>query len=253
MVKQVVRPIQPSALKRVSSRGLNLLVGGLDWLQRPWSCLWKQGRGYLPALRAEFESAVDGEKGKLEALPSMKQTTKVTVEDAARCYYTEHWSRLSIKAFKGRRLFQAAVILGGLVILTVSLRLLPHPPLVAILSILIVFYIPFWLLLLTYALLQRLNALVRHKYLTAFIALQAFLAFFVVDTININRYGSRSFLEDSFQAMLSTRPAGVIVYDDSEAASYAKDLALFVQDYFWLVAVLAATMGLGELISLDVS
>jgi hypothetical protein len=244
MVKQVARPIQPSALKRVGTRGLNLLVGGRAWLQRQLSCLWRQGRDYLPALRVEFESAVDEKMEKLEALEGMEQTTKVTIEDAARCYYTEHWSGLSIRAFKGRRLLQAVVILLSLVILVVLLGLLPHPPLVFGWSLLFVLYILLWLLALTYVILQWLNALVRHKFLTAFIALQAFLAFVAVDVINVYR----SFLEDRFQVMLSTRPAKIFVYSHPEAVSYAKQFVLFIQDYFWCVAVLAATMGIGELI-----
>ena len=128
MVKQVVRPAQPSALKRVGATGLDLLIGGRDRLRRQWSSLREEGRNFLPALTEEFESSVNSKMLQLTALEGVEQTTRVTVEDAARCYYTEHWPILLVNTFRGRRVFQAVVLLVGLAFLVFSLRLLPHPP-----------------------------------------------------------------------------------------------------------------------------
>ena len=245
VVEQEVGPNQSSALKRVSVRGLNLLVGGRDWLQRQWSCLWEQGSGYLPTLREEFEESVAWQTSKLDALEGIEQTTRVTVEDAARCYYTEHWSVLSTIAFRERRLLRAVVVVAGLIILAIPFRFIfPHPPSVISWDSLVILGVLFVPLFLTYAILQRLNALVRHKYLTAFIFFQAFVAFTAVSAINHNR----SPFEGRFRALLSSHYPSIFFFDKAQIAATAKQLVLVIQEYFWCVAVIAVMMGLWELI-----
>ena len=241
MVKQVVRPVQPSALKRVGTRGLNLLIGGRDRLRRQWSSLCEEGRNYLPALTEEFESSVNLKMMKLAALEGVEQTTRVTVEDAARCYYTEHWPVLFVHTFRGRRVFQAIVLLVGLTVLIFFLWFLPHPPSVISGNFLTVLAFLVWPLLLTYAILQRLNAVVRHRYLTFFISLQAFFAFIAVYAINHNR----QFLERRFYNMMTTDSASIFI---TKPAADAKQLVLIIQDYFWCVAVLTAMMALWGLV-----
>src|SRR5689334_9172643 len=150
MVKQEVRPRQSPVPKRVSIRGLHLL-----------SCLAAQAREFLPAIRAEFESAVDSEMAKLDALVDTEQI-RVAVKDAAKCYYTEHWPALCMSTFKSRRLLRTVV--GFFVLLALAilfLKILPHPPSVISVTFPVVL-LTFLLLplIFTIEVLQRLNSLV---------------------------------------------------------------------------------------------
>lgn len=235
MVKEVVRPVQPSVRKRVGTSGLNLLIGGRDWLRRQWGSLRKEGRDYLPALKEEFESSVNLKRMELDALEGVEQTTRVTVEDAARCYYTEHWPALSAITFRGRRLLQAVVVLVGLTVLIIPFWILPHP--VIDQNFLIVLSFLLFPLILTYVILHRLNALVRHRYLTFFISLQAFFAFIAVLVINPGRH----VFEGRFRDLMSTDFTSIF-FTHKEAAADAKQLVLVIQDYFWCVAVITTMM-----------
>src|SRR5262249_48281967 len=137
---------------------------------------------------------------------------------------------------------QAVVLLVGLAVLIISLRVLPHPPSVISLNFLTVLFFLSGPLILTYAILQRLNALIRQRYLTFFISLQAFFAFIAVSAINHNR----QVLERRFQDMM-TKTDFVNIFITQPAAD-AKQLTLIIQDYFWCVAVFTAMMALWGLI-----
>jgi hypothetical protein len=243
MARQVVRPVQPSALKRAGTTGLNVLTGGREWLWRQWSSLREESRDYLPALTEEFESSVDLKMMKLAALEGVEQTTRVTVEDAARCYWTEHWPVLFVNTFRGRRLLQAVVMLLGLTILIGALWIFPHPPSVISWTFVGFFIILFWPLVPTYAILQRLNALVRHRYLTLFISLQAFFSFIAVSVINHNR----SVFEGRLRDLITTSFKSLFITHE-QATADAHALVLIIQDYFWCVAILTTMMALWELI-----